>query len=105
MAKCPWCGKKTCISGSTINGFYHCCERGCYRSTDLFNTESEALDAASKRFMPKRTVEEICRYVEKTLEDQDIEFNSLSEKQQEECVDFMDVVRATRIADFIYGVE
>jgi hypothetical protein len=119
MAKCPWCGTKIIARRlAFLNDvkFTHRCINGCYESIDRYHTESEALAAASKRFMPKRTVEEILEPREKFSVLFTEALNSFPDKKQGECpnvfsaryasfVNYVLAVQATRIADFIYGAE
>ena len=115
MAKCPWCGGKVYAYGS-YSFFGHACIKGCYSSKQTYSTKAEALSAASKRFMPKMTVEEILAPREKFSILFTEALNSFPDKKQGECpnvfsaryasfVNYVLAVQATRIADFIYGAE
>jgi len=114
--RCPFCGDELKVSQNIPFGFYYCCGNGCCCSRDKFATSSEALAAASKRFMPKRTVEEILEPREKFSVLFTEALNSFPDKKQGECpnvfsaryasfVNYVLAVQATRIADFMHGAE
>ena len=108
MAKCPWCGGQVIVLGSDT--FRHTCRIGCYISLSYL-TKSEALASASKRFMPKRTVEEIVDCIE--AEDNSIHKALLSfhdnepgDDYSERCNSFwryLKAVKQTRISGYIAG--
>ena len=110
MAKCPWCPAEIEVKLHSKRGFFHRCPNECYTSFANFSTSSEALAAASKRFMPKRTVEEISEKLCILCHQSVIEISSLFDKAEntEEYNSLQKVANARlsrRIADFIYGAE
>ena len=111
--KCPWCGKKPTIFKDVFTGkYYHECPDLCYASKK-YATESEAIVAASKRFMPKRSVEEICKkFMEfvatRERDEKKFDCKTRQEKDFISCKLFIwqtgMAKLCTRIADYIYGV-
>jgi hypothetical protein len=61
--KCPWCGERMNAGKGVMDSkwYAYCGNQNCPVKNKGHDTKSEALAAASKRFMPKRSVEEICK--------------------------------------------
>ena len=104
--KCPWCGGEITVKSGLLSGeFYFSCESKKCPSNKLFGTHDEALAAASKRFMPKRSMEEIEMFCEK--------LDAEKKKQWQLCVrdnnmsmefmDFLRLMQFPRIADYMTG--
>lgn len=107
--KCPWCGGEV-ITKKSLSNWVHECEDNCYSSC-WYSTEEEALFAASKRFMPNRTVSEIKAEYRRLVFLRDEELLALFKgrivSEDKKC-SWWDIALAkllTRIADFIYGVD
>jgi len=105
--KCPWCGGNIEVRGIVV--YHHTCENMCYASQNFY-TKKEAIAAASKRFMPKRSVEEIKNKWRQLINLRDEEMKSTLEGKVMSTAKldlWWDIAFAkliTRIADFIYGV-
>lgn len=103
--KCPWCGGDMYTwQGAGTRRWYVDCRNTECTTKKSFNTESEALAAASKRFMPKRSVEEIERAVMKI-----IALNIDGKKQMEDNFEkngesYIMAIMCHRIADYMTGV-
>ena len=104
MAKCPFCGGRLGVVHSIVNEYFGECKKGCF-ITKRYKTKKEALSAASKRFTPKRTVEDICAGVAEFVETN----KSAVALMKKDGVlkgnndEYLLAIMCHRIADFIYG--
>lgn len=111
--KCPWCGEERKIYK---NPFHNLWRIGCCKNKQCPSVKEEpsyelALAAASKRFMPKRSVSEIKTEWRRLIYLRDEELREmfkgkiLTEQKQDSWWDISLAKLIHRIADFIYGAE
>ena len=107
MAKCPWCNSEIDAEfDDAKQGFIHFCLNNCYVSLNVFKTKKKALAAASKRFMPKRTVEEIISFIREARDNEQKNAYALVEKDNrcdKSAWRIATAKFATRLSDFITG--
>ena len=104
MAKCPWCGKDMLAYVFSRGWAARCPNVDCPEKV-YHATPDKALAAASKRFMPKRTVEEIKQFIQKAEFMWADEFLKAPKNMHEGYFAFLTIVMETRIADYIHGAE